>query len=77
MMRNVMLRGIGLSVTALLGVAAPALAHPFHGGLPTSGPIHAMLHAMDAGGYLVAALIFVLSAAVVIKSAGARRVESA
>ena len=64
---KVSIRRLGLAVTALVALAAPAYAHPFHG-FAVSGPLHALLHALDAAGYLMVALGLVVVTAITIKA---------
>ena len=63
---NVSIHRVGMAVTALATLAAPAYAHPFHG-FTVNGPLHALLHALDAAGYLMVALGLVVVTVATVK----------
>ena len=60
------LRSLGLTTLAMVSLTVPALAHPSHG-FEISGPLHSLLHALDAGGYVVAGLTLLAATALTIR----------
>ena len=60
------LRSLGLTTLAMVSLTVPVLAHPFHG-FEISGPLHSLLHALDAGGYVVAGITILVITALVIR----------